>query len=122
MPTSSTFEWTSTRAHVSGYSAATASATFSTMEHPRLARPRAGLAPTLRDSRVWHKPGIRAFLHRVYYSLGPKLLTDFRFGYFRYRLNVNAQDNGQIPNLNPLVPGIFAGDRYCSRPLRHRSA
>ena len=25
------------------------------------------------------------------------MLTDFRFGYFRYRLNVNAQDYGQIP-------------------------
>jgi TonB dependent receptor len=31
------------------------------------------------------------------YSLRPKLLTDFRFGYFRYRLNVDAQDSGQIP-------------------------
>jgi len=31
------------------------------------------------------------------YSLRPKLLTDFRFGYFRYRLKVDAQDSGQIP-------------------------
>jgi hypothetical protein len=41
------------------------------------------------------------------YTLGPKLLTDFRFGYFRYRLNVNAQDYGQSPAIG--IPGIFAG-------------
>jgi hypothetical protein len=42
------------------------------------------------------------------YSLSPKLLTDFRFGYFRYRLNVNAQDYGQTPPIG--IQGIFAGD------------
>ena len=42
------------------------------------------------------------------YTLNPKLLTDFRFGYFRYRLNVNAQDYGQTPNLG--IPGIIAAD------------
>jgi hypothetical protein len=41
------------------------------------------------------------------YTIGPKLLTDFRFGYFRYRLNVNAQDYGQSPKIG--IPGIFAG-------------
>jgi outer membrane receptor protein involved in Fe transport len=40
------------------------------------------------------------------YTLGPKLLTDFRFGYFRYRLNVNSQDFGQTPALG--IPGIYA--------------
>jgi hypothetical protein len=44
----------------------------------------------------------------VTYSLGPKLLTDFRFGYFRYRLNVDANDNGQTPAIG--VQGIFAAN------------
>jgi hypothetical protein len=42
------------------------------------------------------------------YTLSPKLLTDSRFGYFRYRLNVNAQDYGQTPALG--IPGISAAD------------
>jgi len=42
------------------------------------------------------------------YTLGPKLLTDFRFGYFRYRLNVDAQDFGKTPALG--IPGIYAAD------------
>jgi Carboxypeptidase regulatory-like domain/TonB dependent receptor len=42
------------------------------------------------------------------YSLNSKLLTDFRFGYLRYRLNIIAQDNGQTPNLG--IPGITAAD------------
>jgi hypothetical protein len=42
------------------------------------------------------------------YSLGSKTLTDFRFGYFRYRLNINAQDYGQTPAIG--IPGIFAAD------------
>jgi len=40
------------------------------------------------------------------YSLSPKLLTDFRFGYFRYRLNISAPDYGQIPPID--MPEIFA--------------
>jgi len=42
------------------------------------------------------------------YSLSPKMLTDFRFGYFRYRLNLDAQDFGQTPAIG--IPNIFAGD------------
>jgi outer membrane receptor protein involved in Fe transport len=40
------------------------------------------------------------------YSLSPKFLTDFRFGYFRYRLNVDVH-SGQAPM--PAIPGIFFG-------------
>ena len=40
------------------------------------------------------------------YSLSPKLLTDFRFGYVRYRLNNDSQDFGKIPPIG--IPGIFA--------------
>jgi len=40
------------------------------------------------------------------YSLSQKLSTDFRFGYFRYRLNINAPDYGQIPPID--MPEIFA--------------
>jgi hypothetical protein len=42
------------------------------------------------------------------YSLSPKVLTDFRFGYFRYRLNLDAQDFGQTPAIG--IPNIFATD------------
>lgn len=42
------------------------------------------------------------------YSLSPKLLTDFRFGYFRYRLNLDSQDFGKIPDLG--IPNIFSPD------------
>jgi len=46
------------------------------------------------------------------YSFGPKLITDFRFGYFRYRLNMNALDEGQIPAIETPglseIPGISA--------------
>ena len=42
------------------------------------------------------------------YSLNPKILTDFRFGYFRYRLNLDAQDFGQTPAIG--IPNIFAAD------------
>ncbi len=49
------------------------------------------------------------------YTLGPKLLTDFRFGYFRYRLNLNAQDYGQTPDIK--IPNTFAaatGDPFAT--------
>jgi len=42
------------------------------------------------------------------YSLSPKMLTDFRFGYFRYRLNLDAQDFGQTPKIP--IPNIFSAD------------
>ena len=56
------------------------------------------------------------------YTIGPKVLTDFRFGYFRYRLNVNAQDFGQIPaiedpNSKAEIPNISAastGDPFAT--------
>ena len=48
------------------------------------------------------------------YTLSPKLLTDFRFGYFRYRLNINAQDYGQTPVIakpgTSKLQGVFAAD------------
>lgn len=49
------------------------------------------------------------------YSFSPKLLTDFRFGYFRYRLNMNAQDYGQTPQIG--IPNIFTaatGDPFAT--------
>jgi len=42
------------------------------------------------------------------YTLSPRTVTDFRFGFFRYRLNNDSQDFGTIPNLNPVIPGIFS--------------
>jgi Carboxypeptidase regulatory-like domain/TonB dependent receptor len=49
------------------------------------------------------------------YTLRPNLLTDFRFGYFRYRLNINAQDYGQTPALG--IPGIFPGSGGINNPF-----
>jgi Carboxypeptidase regulatory-like domain/TonB dependent receptor len=43
------------------------------------------------------------------YTFGPKILTDLRFGFFRYRLNVNAPE-GQTPDIG--IPGIFASDTH----------
>jgi hypothetical protein len=42
------------------------------------------------------------------YSFGRGLLTDFRFGFLRYHLDLNAADFGTYPLLNP--SGIYAGD------------
>jgi len=42
------------------------------------------------------------------YSFGSSLLTDFRFGYLRYHLDMNAPDFGTYPLLNP--PAQYAGD------------
>jgi hypothetical protein len=38
------------------------------------------------------------------YSLRNSLLTDFRFGYLRYHLDMNAPDFGTYPLLNPPLP------------------
>ena len=48
------------------------------------------------------------------YTLNPKLLTDFRFGYFRYRLNLNALDYGQTVGTpgTSQIPNIFATDTH----------
>jgi outer membrane receptor protein involved in Fe transport len=41
------------------------------------------------------------------YSLTPNLLTDFRFGFFRYHLNLDSPDFGTTPALNfALTPGL----------------
>jgi len=41
------------------------------------------------------------------YSFGSNLLTDFRFGYLRYHLDLNAPDFGTYPLVNP--PSTYAG-------------
>ena len=41
------------------------------------------------------------------YSFGSNLLTDFRFGYLRYHLDLNAADFGTYPLLNP--PSMYPG-------------
>ncbi len=42
------------------------------------------------------------------YTLSPRVLTDFRFGYFRYRLNVNAPNSIDTSTLG--IHGISAAD------------
>lgn len=38
------------------------------------------------------------------YSFGSNLLTDFRFGYLRYHLDMNSPDFGAYPLVNPAAP------------------
>ena len=48
-------------------------------------------------------------------SLSSKLITDFRFGYVRYRVNENSQDAGQTPDIR--IPNIFGnqtGDPFAT--------
>src|SRR5215831_1338149 len=42
------------------------------------------------------------------YTLSPKMLTDVRFGFVRYRLNNNSPDNAHIPDIG--IPNIFPPD------------
>jgi hypothetical protein len=44
------------------------------------------------------------------YSLSSRLLTDVRFGYFRYRLNDDSQDYGQNPPIK--IPNIFGNETH----------
>src|SRR5436190_690370 len=46
------------------------------------------------------------------YSLSPTLITDFRFGYFRYNVNVQPNDFGTTPMQAAGVPGINTGSSF----------
>jgi hypothetical protein len=55
------------------------------------------------------------------YTINPRLLTDFRFGYFRYRLNLKALDDGQIPAVEtpgpseiPNISAASTGNPYAT--------
>ena len=106
--TSLTFGATTTRARASGSSTATVSATSATTERPRWARTRAASASTLPGSPASAQTRNQGLSSGFTYALSPKLLTDFRFGFLRYRLNINAQDYGQTPAIG--IPNIFAAD------------
>ncbi len=59
--------------------------------------------------RTYNQSGSAGFA----YSFGPNLLTDFRFGYLRYHLDLNAPDFGtfpvsSIPNLAGLNDSLYA--------------
>ena len=44
------------------------------------------------------------------YVLRPDLLTDFRFGFFRYHVNVLPNDLGTTPAKDAGIPGVNLGD------------
>jgi len=46
------------------------------------------------------------------YVLSPSLITDFRFGYFRYHVNVLPNDASLTPMKDAGVPGINLGDAF----------
>ncbi len=48
------------------------------------------------------------------YSLSPTWLTDFRFGYFKYRVNVNPNGLGTTPATDAGIPGLNTGDEFTS--------
>ena len=48
------------------------------------------------------------------YVLSPDLLTDFRFGFFRYHVNVFPNDIGTTPAKDAGIPGLNLGDRITS--------
>jgi len=46
------------------------------------------------------------------YVLNPTLVTDFRFGYFKYHVNVTPNDQGLTPMKDANVPGINTGTTF----------
>ncbi|PYY15867.1 MAG: hypothetical protein DMG60_16455 [Acidobacteria bacterium] len=46
------------------------------------------------------------------YVLGPSLITDFRFAYFRYHVGVNPNDAALTPMKDAGIPGINLGDSF----------
>ncbi|HSH17223.1 MAG TPA: TonB-dependent receptor, partial [Verrucomicrobiae bacterium] len=48
------------------------------------------------------------------YTLSPNWLTDFRFGYFKYRVMVNPNGLGTTPATDVGIPGLNLGDDFTS--------
>ena len=48
------------------------------------------------------------------YTVGPHLLTDFRFGLFRYHVNVLPNDAGTTPAKDAGIPGVNLGNTLTS--------
>ncbi len=48
------------------------------------------------------------------YSLNPTLLTDFRFGWFKYRVNVQPNGIGTTPATDLGMPGLNTGNDFTS--------
>lgn len=48
------------------------------------------------------------------YSLSPTFLTDFRFGYVRYHVNVSPNGLGTTPAADVGIPGLNTGDDFTS--------
>ncbi len=69
--------------------------------------PPAGFAGTsdLRD---------QSLSYGIDYSITPTWLTDFRFGFFRYRVAVNPNGVGSSPTTDAGIPGLNVDDYYTS--------
>jgi hypothetical protein len=48
------------------------------------------------------------------YTLSQTWLTDFRFGYFKYRVNVDPNGVGSTPATDAGIPGLNMGDEFTS--------
>lgn len=48
------------------------------------------------------------------WNLSPSLLTDFRFGFFRYNLRLDSLDSGTAPATNAGIGGLNLGNSYTS--------
>ena len=50
------------------------------------------------------------------YTIGPNLLTDFRIGWFRYRVNVNPGEFGATPAKDAGIPGLNTNEFTSGMP------
>ena len=51
---------------------------------------------------------------RLDYTLSPTMLADFRFGFFRYKVNVLPFDFGTTPAADAGIPGLNLDDTFSS--------
>ena len=77
---------------------------------------RSGLTPAVRTSPLPAFAGTSSLRDQsladgVDYAIRPNWLTDFRFGFFRYRVFVNPNGLGTSPAKDAGIPGLNL-DRY----------
>ena len=56
----------------------------------------------------------QSFAYGIDYALSPSLLTDFRFGFFRYNVNVLPFDFGTSPAADAGIPGLNLDNTFTS--------
>ena len=92
-------------------SAATAAASSSATVRRRSARAAgASWSASAASSKVRNQ----SLAYGVDYALSPSLLADFRFGYFRYNVNVLPFDFGTTPAADAGIPGLNLDNTFTS--------